>query len=372
MGGRLAGLTSLLWLAACTRLGFTPPSVDPDAMPGDAVVVDARQVADHLLDGPHVDGPSIDGLPDAPTLDVLAPDGPLLDAPSPDQGGPLACGWTGSFTLSAPVNLTALNSSVEDGNPFITADGLTLFFESKRPGGAGVEDIWYATRPSVGAAWGAPAAYTGLNTSLSDSAFTVTADGLTGFLSTNRAGGTGGLDIWIVTRASASQPFFNTAAVPLSVVNDAAHQWDPMPAAGGLELYISSNDYPQALGGQGGADIVVSTRSSASDPFGVPAPVPGINSSSSEANPSLTADRRVMLFGSNRPGGSGSLDIWYATRSGPGAPFSAPKPAPGINTLDYDGEPFVTPDGCELYFASSRAGGLGGWDLYRSSYAASP
>ena len=365
MGGRLAGLTSLLWLAACTRLGFAPPSFEVDEAPtADLAAVDAAWIPD----GPGSDAP----LHDGPLPDVLAPDMLAHDGPLPDQGGPLACSWTGSFTLSAPVNLTALNSSVEDANPFITADGLTFFFESKRPGGAGVEDIWYATRPSVGVDWGAPAAYTSLSSSLSDSAFTVTADGLTGFLSTNRTGGTGGLDIWIVTRASTSQLFLGAAATPLSVVNDGAHQWDPMPAAGGLELYISSNDYPQSLGGQGGADIVVSTRASAGDAFGAPVPVPGINSSSSEANPSLTADRRVMLFSSGRAGGSGSSDIWYATRAGINNPFSAAKPAPVVNNAEYDGEPFVTPDGCELYFASSRAGGLGGWDLYRSSYVALP
>ncbi len=30
------------------------------------------------------------------------------------------------------------------------------------------------------------------------------------------------------------------------------------------------------------------------------------------------------------------------------------------------------PDGCELYFISTRPGGVGGWDLYRSEYIKQP
>jgi hypothetical protein len=38
---------------------------------------------------------------------------------------------------------------------------------------------------------------------------------------------------------------------------------------------------------------------------------------------------------------------------------------------DYDGQPFVTADGQELWFSSSRAGGLGAEDIYRAVWTGS-
>jgi hypothetical protein len=55
-------------------------------------------------------------------------------------------------------------------------------------------------------------------------------------------------------------------------------------------------------------------------------------------------------------------------RASPDEPFSEPSLAPVIDSPELDSEPFVTPDGCELFFASTRAGGKGSYDLYRSQY----
>src|SRR5262245_22779911 len=43
-----------------------------------------------------------------------------------------------------------------DGCPIESADGLSLFIASNRPGTAGGNDIWAADRDSVGSAWGTP------------------------------------------------------------------------------------------------------------------------------------------------------------------------------------------------------------------------
>ena len=57
------------------------------------------------------------------------------------------------YEWTEPVNLgPKVNSSVRDGNPWISADGLTLLFSSTRPGSVGNEgafDIWQSTRSSV-------------------------------------------------------------------------------------------------------------------------------------------------------------------------------------------------------------------------------
>jgi len=59
------------------------------------------------------------------------------------------------FTFGEPTNLgPTVNSSAFDGYPDISADGLTLYFVSNRPGGSGGYDLWITTRPNINAQWG--------------------------------------------------------------------------------------------------------------------------------------------------------------------------------------------------------------------------
>ena len=54
--------------------------------------------------------------------------------------------------------------------------------------------------------------------------------------------------------------------------------------------------------------------------------------------------------------------LWYATRPDPDSPFDAPIELPVFVEGGDHGEPFLTPDGCTLYFASFATGDA---DLYR-------
>ena len=60
------------------------------------------------------------------------------------------------FSLVGPVNLSGLNSSDSDLSPFVSADGLSLYFATTRPGGLGGEDLWVARRSSTTNDFGAP------------------------------------------------------------------------------------------------------------------------------------------------------------------------------------------------------------------------
>ena len=54
------------------------------------------------------------------------------------------------YDFSAPVNLgRVVNSPAFDGGPSISADGLSLFFTSERPGGSGGGDLWVTQRKRV-------------------------------------------------------------------------------------------------------------------------------------------------------------------------------------------------------------------------------
>jgi hypothetical protein len=55
-------------------------------------------------------------------------------------------------------------------------------------------------------------------------------------------------------------------------------------------------------------------------------------------------------------------DLFVAERPAPSGPFGAPLSVLGTNIGNQDdSDPFVTADGCELYFASDRGGSM---DLY--------
>lgn len=97
-------------------------------------------------------------------------------------------------------------------------------------------------------------------------------------------------------------------------------------------------------------------------PFGTPAPVADINTTSAEDDPSLTADGLELYFNSNRPGGTGGNDMWVATRAAIGDPWGTPRAISELNTTGDDATPVVSHDGLTLYWAAPGAGGAK--DLY--------
>ncbi|HEY0195445.1 MAG TPA: hypothetical protein VGC42_30225, partial [Kofleriaceae bacterium] len=68
----------------------------------------------------------------------------------------------------------------------------------------------------------------------------------------------------------------------------------------------------------------------------------------------------LILFSSNR--GSGSNNLWYATRTDVAQPFGAPAQVPTVNSAVDEGDPFLSEDGCTLYFSRRNAT----FDLYKA------
>ena len=99
--------------------------------------------------------------------------------------------------------------------------------------------------------------------------------------------------------------------------------------------------------------------------FGAP-----VNTSSWESQPSMAADGMTVYFASSRAGGFGGMDIWKTTMTAEGE-FSIPENlGPAINTPGDDAAPFIHSDGRTLYFASNGRVGMGGYDLYYSTLQA--
>lgn len=106
---------------------------------------------------------------------------------------------TGPFDAHAP--LAAVNSTVTDDNPTISADGLVIVFSSSRAGGAAARDLYYATRPAADAPFAEPRPVPGVNTDDDDAETHLSKDGCELFFASDRPGGQGGLDLYRVTIA---------------------------------------------------------------------------------------------------------------------------------------------------------------------------
>lgn len=90
-----------------------------------------------------------------------------------------------------------------------------------------------------------------------------------------------------------------------------------------------------------------------------------VNSREWESTPSLSFDGLTLYFSSTRPGGFGGSDIWKTQWDGRG--FGQPiNLGPTINTAGNEQTPFIHPDNQTLYFSSNGRAGMGGFDFYYS------
>lgn len=269
------------------------------------------------------------------------------------------------FEFSTPTNLGPMvNSPYSDGTPSISADGLSLYFNSQRPGGFGDYDLWIMTRATIFDPWGEPENLgPKVNSPYGDGGPIISANGLSLYFGSNRPGGYGGNDIWVTTRATTEDDWGEPVNIGPSVNSSA---WDaPGSCIDGLTLFIDSS----RPGGSGGQDLWVSTRATINDPWGNPVNLgPIVNSSDFDAAAVISFDGLTLFFMSGRPGGYGGFDGWITRRATKEDAWGIPMNlGPMINTSDLDGCACLSPDGFTLYFMSGRSGGYGSHDLWQVS-----
>lgn len=95
---------------------------------------------------------------------------------------------------------------------------------------------------------------------------------------------------------------------------------------------------------------------------------PPINTKDLETTVSLSPDGNTMYIASNRPGGYGGLDLWYSVKNKDGTWQKPVNLGPKINTSGNEEGVYIHPDGKTLYFHSNGHGGLGGYDIFYSTY----
>ena len=254
------------------------------------------------------------------------------------------------FTFGEPTNLgPTVNSLVSDTDPQISADGLTLYFISNRPGGSGDNDIWVTTRETINDDWSIPLNLgSTVNSSFNDDGPYISADGLALFFHSDRHGGYGSLDLWVTTRPTTNDIW--TEPVNLGpTVNGSGKDSRPYMSADGLSLYFNS-DRP---GGFGYNDLYVSRRLTVEDEWEPPVNLgPTVNSTSIDLSPWVSADELWLFFVSYR---SGLGDLWVTTRAAKDDEWGSPMNlGPTVNSAARDAGLTILADGRMLYFHSDR------------------
>ncbi len=142
---------------------------------------------------------------------------------------------TRNDAFNTPTNVTELNSTSQDASSVMTPDGLNIVMTSQR-GGTGGSDVYTSTRASTSDPWSAPIEQTALDTPGHEGSPFLTADGLTVYFDSDRSGNN---DLYYSQRASVSDPF--PAPIPLTDINTAAGEEDPWVSADGRHLFFYSD-----------------------------------------------------------------------------------------------------------------------------------
>ena len=246
--------------------------------------------------------------------------------------------------LSDPEPLP-FNTIAREFDPYLTPDGLTLYFASNRPGSQET-DLWLARRSNSNAPFADPikADALGFNTPELELRLWMTDDQRTAVLARRPRGGDG--DLYIATRSSAALPFGDLE--PLAELNT-GDEFDPWLSSDGLRIY-----YAGEQPGRSTRNVLMARRENAvtgDAPFGDARPVIATGNQSM-GDIYLTADELLIFY-------TVGADLRYATRSRAEEAFSVGASVPVIDGSDIT----VSSDGCEIFFQSDAAGSQ---DLYVS------
>jgi Tol biopolymer transport system component len=218
--------------------------------------------------------------------------------------------WSEPENVGSPVNTAAC-----EAHPCLAADGLSLYFcdgrgnddMPRRPGGLGASDIWVTRRPTVDGLWEEPVNLGPIvNGMHHERAPCISANGLSLFFDSDRPGGMGVSDIWMAARHSVHAPW----KTPVNLgppINSAGWEGEPSLANDGLTLYFCST----RPDGYGGIDIWMTKRTDRNGTWGRAANLgPLVNTSSGDVSPEACADGSALYFSSRRAGGLGFWDVW--------------------------------------------------------------
>jgi hypothetical protein len=281
--------------------------------------------------------------------DPDAPPGGGADGPPGGPDGPVArCDPSGQF--QTPTHVVGINSSFDETGLSMTRDERIAFVG--RVNTMGAQTLRMATRATAADDFGAATEdplLAALNNAAGDEyGATSSADGLVLYFHRQTMTDIG---IHVATRTGPMAPFGASSFVTV----------DGPALLSALTPHLSSDGQTLYW-----LDFSVFRLHSASR-SGTPANFIGMADATqmdSVFNPVLSADELTLYYSD----GFGT-DILASTRNDTGARFGTGVPVANVSSPDMDWPVYLTADGCILYLASSRPGGLGGTDIWESRRA---
>ncbi len=270
-------------------------------------------------------------------------------------------------TMKEPVHLKAgVNSISDEYMPQISPIGNRLYFTSARKGGFDSpdatnplwfgEDLYYVEL--LGDQWGAPVLLPEpINSFSNDGTSTFSADGQTLiYVKCGMDESIGSCDLYI---AQLEGDQWNNPQNMGNVVN--SKSWDSQPSlsADGTKIFFSSD----REGGYGGADLYLIEKNPFGD-WGVPMNLgTAINTPFTEKSPYIAPDGKTLYFSSDGHPGFGKSDIFKSVMEENqwSKPLNLGKP---LNQAGDDNYFTISASGNKAFFASNRQGGMGEYDLY--------
>ena len=195
-------------------------------------------------------------------------------------------------------------------------------------------------------------------------------DGHLLFFRSTRPGGAGLGDVFLSKRANPKDDFGWGVPVALGPgVNTAA-------AEAGAEFLQSAEDgaanlYFNRAPPGGTADLYYAAITRDGETLGPAVLISELSDPiATDQGPTLRSDGREVFFFSTRPGGIGGADLWTSTRRSVHDPWTPPvNVGAPLNSTAAEQQPSLSSGGLTLLFASSRGGGFGGTDIWMSTRA---
>ena len=157
----------------------------------------------------------------------------------------------------------------------------------------------------------------------------------------------------------------NAANIRLLALEQPAgvHQGSGSVSADGQALYFTRWNMEH---GKKIASIWMSRKSG--DSWGAPVMLPEVVNvpGANAQQPFATPDGKYLLFASDRAGGSGGFDLWAASLDGSGLPATVTNLGEVINTAGNEQAPFYHATTGTLVFSADGRTGMGGYDFFSS------
>jgi hypothetical protein len=218
-----------------------------------------------------------------------------------------------------PQNLgPAVNSPKVDAGASISADGLVLYFSSNRAGGYGGygnDDIYITTRATNDSPWseavniGSP-----INTSSGDDCPWISPDGLELYFASWRPGGYGDVDIYVAKRATADDPWEEPVNLG-PTVNSAYGEYQIVVSPDRRLLFFNDNWMASPRpGGYSSQDIWMTKRASLTAPWEMPVNLGSrLNEATWNWAPRISVDGRTLYYNTARTLDPSTWDAWQVS-----------------------------------------------------------